>query len=1248
MPVGTETPEGEESVGAIASKKPEIESQGRNREHIWDNIWADFRNRWTIDSHLKGDTDGSCQSKSGKCTFDQSERRDLTVLPGERSVTSYSASIIERFLDRTVEKSIGDPNASVKNSKHGVTKKSQSFDGDDRGRDIENPPEEISNMKFTDLKGVPFNNPLFPNGIFSFGIRDYYLKRDYKGKVNPVAPSVASEHRYLQVFSFADGISDTNWINDDGSVVKEALATETVKKMKKTGKSSRKVGFQPVKSYEAIVRRKCEEESVVKRKRERRSRHSKKQQVAINGNRTLIQSQGHCLSKEKQQLKNLTQLRGEEIRKQRVQRRELKKKEREAKLRAKEAERVVSEMRRERRRLQTEKNNLRRSWKALKREKKRISSEKERHQNSRKEVKNFMATLKEEKQKLKRKKVKLKEKVKELLAKERKNLKLKEKALSAEKRKELERLRSKIAQEKNKLRQQKQELKSLKKAAKKEYKKWFKELRKVKSQEGGRQAKMKEKARRKRESAEREKRHNNTEFESVIREQAKYDKEKRRKKGEDTEHRVGRKTQEEGRRLASEELTTESVYEERKRQVTGEKIWQAKEEERRQEKERWLVNQELRKKWKNDLRRSQEVWKKFEKDKEERKRQPEELWLADEELRKKYEYEETKSQGSEKNILEVKGKKGKETKRREKSRRANEKQKNERENDERKRRHKRELDSVIREQAKYDKEKWKKKGEGEKNKMTKGEWKKADDNMKTKSSHQRDTNKNRKRSDEEESFRKQLEDVKKWLSDAHKKTLEQQRQQQIHWPWSLIKPTFFHEDSDDEEEESFESQPETGGDIKEKELKWPESNSAKDKRNTDGRKPPGRCKWDNGRVEIKNMMSNTDKHGNENRKIEKERKKREMPIKSEMTLASEDRALTGFTNFTFDMDLVRMLLKGGDKLKRGDKTSGDSDKATETTSFIIVSEQSTPHRDVGRSSTVKKKRSRKNPERLDKEPKRSDKKPKWLDKKPKRPDDSRWWKEKNLDTAQRSKKSPQSPIFSEDGRLTPDNLYEEVKLGKNVPYTLSPNGPIPPKDVGLSVEEWFEKRYHLPKNAPEKLSPQGPIFSDDVYHTRSSKGKKRKRKKNNDVQDKVCNSVDPETVESIPPPDWVFERAKGRTHQRSSPWYVRRAEDREFKRSTDEHDSQFPCGRKRQPYKGPLDSSWFFDRADDRAFQRLNNVPWYTRRAEGRETERQKGEDSWFLERGYYRNDLRDLTSWYATYGDQNWMPQGPSMEEHR
>ncbi|KAL9987388.1 hypothetical protein ACROYT_G001682 [Oculina patagonica] len=1293
-----ETPDKKELVEINAAKEEDLKpnAQERKTEYISKEIWEQFQNRWMRDGwldQLRRERMGS-RMRAG-ASMDPDERKDLTVVSEDRSIATFPPLISPGFLDRTVEKSAEGPETLTRNSE---PKKAESFAEDIKESGSENNPTEFFKVKHSDFKeGVPFENPLFPNGVFPPGseIPSYFVKRVSKVKANPLAPTVSSEERDLHVMSLPDGRSDSRWIYEDGVVVKEIIYHENTKELKTREKSLQKeedvvkqhksasqsefskkrdavvdgdrddplrqakkeaderywkekelkkkkqretelllevlgqllselrqerrrtqtakkklrrswkaeslakdskesdseqdatvvVKANPLaptvsskqvmslpdgrsdtrwiyeddvvvkeiienakeiktlekslqkeedvivehksasrsefsKKQDAVVdgnrddplrqakkeadkRYKIEQELKKKRLREsellrevarqllselRLERHrtqtdrkklrrswkaeslakdskesDSEQDATVEGNRTLINSQEQCLTKEKQKLRNLTQLRGEEIRKQRIQRREWKKKHRQAELRREVAKRLLSELRREKRRIQTEKKRLRRSWKALKREEKRISLEKEAHQRDREELENFMATLKEEKQKLKRKKVKLKEKVNELLAKERENLKVKEKALYAKNEKEVERLKSKISQEKNKLRQRKKELKSLKKAAKKEYKKWLRELRKIKRQEEEKRkaelAKLKEEAKKQREKSERET------------------------------------------------------------------------------------------------------------------------------LRKKV------------------------------------------------------YDSVIREQEKYDKEKRSRKGEYGDHTMAGGEWRKADNGVKQDESvSQGDSKKKEKQSDHAESFRQQLEDVKKWLSDVHIKTLEQQ---QIYWPRirTLVKPIFDAVrggagNSEPREEEKL-------AEMKDKESEQHDTNSSEKKENTytnhEPEDTPGKSEWENGKVEMRKAMSKMEKSACE---VEGNKKWEMIVSKSEIAKVSEDKALMGYTNLTFGTDLIKLLLKGFNKQHRKDKTANEPGEETESTAFIIVSEESADQ-DFSRGLNGKNKKSRK--------------KTQISDRKPKRPDDRchlssgrgnyRKWPEKNIAATEEIRELPQGPITFGDSRLTSEDFYEHTTTAQNVRYKVPPEVPTPPKDIGLSLEKRYKKRSKVPKNKRKPATPQGPVLLDNVYQASSSKGKKRKKRQHGDAHDKVCSSDDPDSHESIPPPDWVFERAKGRTHQRSAPWYVHRAEDREYQRNTDKHESQFPCGRKRKRFKGPLDPSWYFDRAEDRAYHRLNNEPWYTRRAEGREAERQKGHDSWFLERGYYRGNLRDFNSWH---GDQNWMPQGPSMEEHR
>ena len=552
-----------------------------------------------------------------------------------------------------------------------------------------------------------------------------------------------------------------------------------------------------------------------------------------------------------------------------------------------------------------------------------------------------------------------------------------------------------------------------------------------------------------------------------------------------------------------------------------------------------------------------------------------------------------------------------------------EKERKKREKVEREMRRKREYESVVREQARYDKEKRNKKGEYGEHTVTLNDWKKTDNNLKPGESvvHQRDSEKGETQNDKRESFRQQLENIKQWLSEVHKATIERQ---QMYWSGTLIRPILNAISGRGDKFELHEKKP---VDIEDKEVNLHDTNTAEqseNKQTSDRGGDLGRTSaWENGRVEMRKIMSKMEKRGCELKGNEK----RDLAInKTEVAKISDDKALMGFTNLTLDVDLVKILLQGIDKQNRKDNTAQNSDGSAESTAFIIVSEES-GNRDS--SSGVND------------EMKKSGRKLQRPDGKPKSPDDRLWSHRGN-----QHRESPQGPTTSEESRIAASgDLYQHPSTAHNVHYKLSSEGPTPPNDIGLSLEERYEKKVEVPKNKRKPVAPQGPILSSDVYPRHSRKGKKKKRKERSEVEDKVCSSDNPEKRESIPPPDWVFERAKGRTHQRSAPWYVRRVEQREYQRSIDKHGSQFPYDRKRKYYKGPLDPSWLFDRADDREFQRLNNVPWYTRRAEGRETERKKGQDSWFMERGFYRSYLRGLSSWYRA---QTWMPQGPSMEDHR
>lgn len=600
---------------------------------------------------------------------------------------------------------------------------------------------------------------------------------------------------------------------------------------------------------------------------------------------------------------------------------------------------------------------------------------------------------------------------------------------------------------------------------------------------------------------------------------------------------------------------------------------------------------------------------------------------------------------------------------------------------EREQQQKQEYESVVREQAKYDKEKRRRKGEASETaneKMTKENWKKSDDHTSGKEGEQsRGSQAKTEGCHREAFFRQQLEKVKEWLSRVREKTLERQQKtfsqmenlkqwlsgvhkktlkkaEEFHWR-TLFMPSIFGANRGAEtptrnagEQDKFQG----------KELqndKTSEDNEENSRSNVEARQdhPRKLSYWEAGKKELQKLM-----FGIEQREFErKENEKREVTVRnSELARISEDRALAGFLNLTFEVDLVKTLLKG---LERKDKTTSDNVRAADSRSFIIISKESDDIRSSGDSSDVQKKK----------------------------------MMGKNLKCAKGHPWMLQG--------TTETGLSQEQD--KDWTRKETSEGPVAPEGIRLSSKEWYEKRHKVKTRRQEEVGAQGPVLSD----VRSGDARDRHR---GYAQDKVCISDDTEKEESIPPPDWVFQRArerakeradqwsvpwydlraqnrnsqrskdehntqfpcghhwepqdepasfswydqraqercyqrntdthdtqfltdrkfKHRNEQRSVPWYDRRAQERDQQRSSDKHETQFPCGQKQK--RG---QNWFFERASDRAHQRSNYVPWYFRRADGRQSQRREELDPWFVGSGHYRDHFRD------------WMPQGPSMDEH-
>lgn len=1084
----TDSTENDEKPKELTTEGKKLEQNAQRTLRTRGSTWREFRNRWTKDSQMKGPT-GESSSKSEKCASEETnERRDLSVSPEERSLTTtsqqtdLSSLLSPTFVESSTEKSAIEREASVTNPED--REASKSLPRAMKGQS-ENKPEDIS-KEFK--KGEQFDNILFPREFAYSWLHDKspsVLKSDDRDKENPSASAVTLSQRPFVIYVGSERV-----VIDSMSQLNALLFP-----WKFMGdKSIQKADDRRVKSYqEYFAKRKCKKESELQNRGPSKPRKLlEKQDESVSA---LGQLPEQLPRKQKQMVRNLRQRRGKEIPKQRIKRRELKRKEKEAKLRLTEAHHFLSELKQERRRIKMEKKKLQRAWRALKREKKKFSRERKDHERDKKGLEKFTVKSKKEKKKIKKLKGKFKKKMKKLLAKEKEGLKMTKK-MEAEKRKEVQRLRDEIAQEKDSLRKQQRTLKSLKKAARKEFKKWLMELRRLKRKEKERRKVELEKqrvaAKKNREKAARERRRIK-EYEAVIREQVKYDKDKRRKKGE------------------------------------------------------------------------------------------------------------------------------------------------------------------------Y--------GETEKEKIAKGEWRKSDGNDK----REGDSERKGKKFDRE-FFREQLENIKEWLASVHKKTIERQKtyweslfaptnsvyektieKQKTYWA-RLFAPTIFHGNGEADKLEPAEE--EDQAELKEQKFRR-ERSSEWEKENVKeldaGEKKGGQSDWEEEKKNIIKLMSGMEKRDCE----QKGKEKWEMTVrKSELMTTSEGRALAGFVNLTFNVDLVKALLKGMDKVERESKITRDEVKAADSTSFITVSKESAEV-DSGGGSDVKRKKS---PKKL------------------KIPEDRQWL--------------IPVPIESEDLRLKHGHLRQRK----------TPEGPIPPEGVRLSPEGWYEKRSKVKKKGKNAI-PQGPILSENEDQERSGGDKMRKR---DITEGKVCISDDSENREAIPPPDWVFERAKDRADQRSAPWYERRAQDRYSQRSSDEHVTQFPCGRNRKHradqrstpwydrrardrsfqrstekhathfpcgrkwrrclyqqstpwydrrardrnYQRRTDRhatqfphgqtrkrnhEWYFERASDRAFQRLNYVPWYSRRGDGRESQRRDGVDSWFLEHGHYRDHFHD------------WMPpQGPSMDEHR
>lgn len=513
--------------------RDEVESKTLKAARIRDKAWSEFINRWTKDSQSvsNGEVEVDSSSKNQNCASgNRNKRTDASLLFQERSLTSLSqhmdvSSLLSPvFANVASEVDVTEQETRVKIPEGGEA--SEFLHRGNKERSV-NQLQDTNEINKDRLHGLRSSQDFFSPWLGTSDKAATFLEDNNRAKrkqsellVNP-APKKTS----VKIYS-VETASETPKREESNVLAVEPKLTSKNNKIK-----YRK--DQQVKSYQGyFTSRRCAWESLDVPPRVLKPR--KILEAQNEGINTSAQSQQLLLRKQKRILRNLTQFRGEEIRKHRIQRRELKKKEKEMNERVKEAKRLLSELKQERRAIKTKKAILRRSWRKLKKEKKTFSREVKVYKNDKRRLEEFSAKLKAEKSKLKKLKGEFKDKRKELLAKEKEGKKLKKK-LEAEKAKEVERLRAEIVQEKEKLRKQHRSLKALKKAARKKLKKWLKEVKKLKRKENkGRNAKLAKKgkkARKKFKEAENE-RQRKTEYDAVVREQAKYDTEKRRRKGE--------------------------------------------------------------------------------------------------------------------------------------------------------------------------------------------------------------------------------------------------------------------------------------------------------------------------------------------------------------------------------------------------------------------------------------------------------------------------------------------------------------------------------------------------------------------------------------------------------------------------------------------------------------------------------------------------------------------------------------------
>lgn len=253
--------------------------------------------------------------------------------------------------------------------------------------------------------------------------------------------------------------------------------------------------------------------------------------------------------------------------------------------------------------------------------------------------------------------------------------------------------------------------------------------------------------------------------------------------------------------------------------------------------------------------------------------------------------------------------------------------------------------------------------------------------------------------------------------------------------------------------------------------------------------------------------------------------------------------------------------------------------------------------------------------------------------------------------------------------VEPGNSYKEHKpVGQRSRFTTRLELLLPRKspfsfETGRRVKHgarqeasWDSsgRKENLADGDPKELAPKGPIPPDGLRgryeHSRVYSEDFAKRWLNQEIKQDFCSSHVKKPPDRPIPPDGIrfLHELHGRgqhEHEawpfvnsyvsgKDGSWYMRRARERDFRRKSSGCTDKLRKSSRRRSYDG----SWIFGRASDRADQRFNKEPWYARRAEGRKERRTEHQDTWTLERGYYRHILRSLSRWH-----DSWFVKGPT-----